>query len=41
MHYGLRMSLAPANQIRAVAHLDVSRAQVEEAVKIVRKVLHA
>ena len=39
--YGLRMSPAPANQIRAVAHLDVSRAQVEEAVKIVRKVLQA
>ena len=41
MQYGLRMSPAPANQIRAVAHLDVSRAQIEEAVKIVREVLQA
>jgi threonine aldolase len=41
MQYGLRMSPAPANQIRAVAHLDVSRAQVEEAVRIVNKVLQA
>jgi hypothetical protein len=39
--YGPGMSLAPANQLRAAARLDVSRAQVEEAVKIVRKVLQA
>jgi threonine aldolase len=36
---GLRVSLAEDARIRAVTHLDVSRAQVEEAVDIVREVV--
>lgn len=39
LEHGLRMSPAPPNRIRAVTHLDVSRAQVEEAVQIVSRVL--
>lgn len=36
---GLRMSPVFPTRLRAVTHLDVSRAQVEEAVEIVRRVL--
>jgi len=37
--HGLRMSPVFPTRVRAVTHLDVSRSQVEEAVKIVRQVL--
>ena len=37
--YGLRFTGSGPTRLRAVTHLDVSRAQIEEAVEIVRKVV--
>lgn len=39
LEQGLRMSPASPTRVRAVTHLDISRQQVEEAVRIVQKVL--
>ncbi|MCI0419031.1 MAG: aminotransferase class I/II-fold pyridoxal phosphate-dependent enzyme [Acidobacteria bacterium] len=39
LEHGLRMSPVFPTRLRAVTHLDVSRAQVEEAAQIVRRVL--
>lgn len=38
--FGLRFSVSGPTRLRAVTHLDVSSAQIEEAVEIVRKVAH-
>jgi threonine aldolase len=39
LEQGLRMSPASSTSVRAVTHLDISRQQVEEAVRIVKRVL--
>jgi threonine aldolase len=39
LEQGLRMSPASPTRVRAVTHLDISRNQVEEAIRIVRRVL--
>jgi threonine aldolase len=40
MEHGVRVSTLGESRVRAVTHLDVSRAQVEEALKIMRRVAH-
>ena len=37
---GLRVSILGKTRLRAVTHLDVSREQVEEALIIIREVVH-